>query len=339
MKKFIGIIIVMLFIGSAITVNSSLGERENSLDKPIILPGNHLKFMSFDEETRSYRVHIPPSYDGSNPVPIVFAFHGNPGVSLTWMFNSGLNEISDEEGFIAVYPNGHLDMDYAMYWMNERGLIKCLINGFRYWNWGDFVNTDDDDVGFIRALIEELTTTLNIDSSRIYATGMSAGGFMSHRLGSELSDIIAAIAPCAGSIGGKSWVDFTIDPNDVPDIPSFIITDPENPVSVIIFHGMDDQNVPYDGIEDEGWFFYLSVNESVSFWVEHNECDPIPDIEISDSGNIITSTYSNGNQGTDVVLYSVVNGGHNWFGGVFGPESEISAAELAWEFFEAHPKQ
>ena len=126
------------------------------------------------------------------------------------------------------------------------------------------------------------------------------------------------------------------------NLPFYIIPEPKYPLPVIHFHGMADQIVVYDGWKDFwGNTLYMSVNESISFWVEHNGCDPIPEIEISPSENIITRTYTNGSQGTEVVLYSVVDGGHEWFGGLepFFPPCEISVNDLMWKFFETHPKQ
>ena len=60
--------------------------------------------------------------------------------------------------------------------------------------------TEIDDVGFIRSLIAHLTKTCKIDPQRIDATGMSNGGFFSNRLGGELSGVLAAIAPAAGTL-------------------------------------------------------------------------------------------------------------------------------------------
>ena len=148
---------------------------------------------------------------------------------------------------------------------------------------------------------------------------------MTYRLGVELSDTVAAIAPVSGSIGGKAYWDGS---NTLYTIPP-----PEHPVPVIIFHGKKDANVPYNG-----GMWFLSVNKSVSFWVEHNQCDLIPQIEVSENGNIIRKTYANGTNGSEVVLYTVVDGVHAWFGSPYFP-CEISATELMWEFFEAHPKQ
>jgi len=337
MKKIIGIFIVTLLIGTIIPVYGSLVERENSLDKPIILPGNHLKFMVFNGVLRSYRLHIPSSYSGTEPVPLLLVLHGNPAGSLSMMVMTELNDKADEEGFIVVYPNGQANKTKFSIVLDYYGsLLKTLIFGFYFWNCWDFAEVDD--VAFIGALFEELQGNLMIDSSRIYVTGFSGGGMMSYRLGAEFSDIIAAIAPCSGVIGGRMSA---IEPI-TNDLPLYIIPEPEYPLPVIHFHGMEDPIVIYDGWKDFwGNTLYMSVNESILFWVEHNGCEPIPEIEISESENIITSTYKNGNQGTEVILYSVVDGGHEWFGGLeaFFPPCEISINDIMWEFFESHPKQ
>ena len=162
--------------------------------------------------------------------------------------------------------------------------------------------------------------------------GHSNGAMMAYRLGTELSDVIAAIAPCAGTIGGKATEDSQL----------YVIPEPDCPVSVIALHGKLDENVPYDGGRGEnasGSRIDLSANESISFWVQHNECNPIPQTNISESGNIITDTYSGGKNGTEVVLYTIVNGEHWWPGSDKDPYQETSATDVIWDFFESHPKQ
>jgi len=323
-RKIIGVFVCMLLITTCVVlVCGTLSESK--IKKSSVSPGDYLKIMFFGDRLRSYRIHIPPSYDGSNPVPLVVVFHGFPDNAHD-IQSIGMNAKADEEGFIAVYPNGHT------YWRDLRGQVHYgLINLIYYHRWGYCWNSWDfdpvNDVGFIRTLIETLQTNYVIDSSRIYITGLSMGGFMTHRLGAELSDIVAAIAPVAGSIGGLFY----------DDLPFYIIPEPEHPLPIIMFHGMNDSAVPYDGDYD-----VVSVNESVAFWVEHNQCDQNPQIEISESGNIIKKTYANGSQGSEVVLYSVVDGVHGWFGAPDLPYQypcEISATELIWEFFVAHPKQ
>ena len=124
----------------------------------------------------------------------------------------------------------------------------------------------------------------------------SNGAMMTYRIGAELSDRIAAIAPIAGSIGGIGFVE---EQND--SLIPYVIPNPKNPMPVIIFHGLQDISVPYDGgwkqvfnwSSNELWVYTTSVNESLTFWIDHNNCDTNPDINISDSGLIITSSYKN----------------------------------------------
>ena len=85
----------------------------------------------------------------------------------------------------------------------------------------------------------------------------------------------------------------------------------------------------------------LSVNESISFWVQHNECNISPKRNISESGNIIIDNYSDGRDGVEAVLVTIMNGGHWWPGSDKDPteNQEINGTEIIWEFFESHPKQ
>ncbi len=286
-----------------------------------VKPGNHLKFMVYDKKIASYLLNIPPSYDENEPTPLVVALHGRGERDFLMADKTGLNDKADEEGFIVVYPNG------------IGGFLM-----FKWWNSGIFwpiiiSERDIDDVGFIKRIIERLESNLNINSSRIYVTGHSNGAMMAYRVGAELSEKISAIAPVAGTIGGRETDDSFL----------YTIPEPSFPVSAIIFHGMQDEQIPYDGGKFGGIGlrkpYFLSVNDSVSFWVEHNNCSIVPQINMSDSENIIRKTYSNGNNSSEVVLYSVVNGGHEWFGSPWDPPFEISATDLIWNFFVSHPNK
>lgn len=271
-----------------------------------------------DGRTRTYQVHLPTSYNTHDEYPLVIVLHGGLGNSNHVEWQTGMSEKADEEGFIVVYPNGTALLQNNMLTWNAG--FCC---GYAYAN-------DVDDVGFIRALIEKLQATLNIDSHRIYITGFSNGGMLTYRLGSELSNIVAAIAPVSGSIGGMA----------TRNSPLWTIPEPEYPVPVIAFHGMEDTTLPYNGGEpttELGAFSYLSVNDSISFWVEHNDCVITPQKNVSESGNIIIDTYAATTNTADVVLYTIVDGGHSWPGGLGGTQ-EISATDIMWDFFENHSK-
>ena len=125
-------------------------------------------------------------------MPLVVVLHGGGGNAENIEEVTGFSEKADEEGFIVVYPDGSGRLDrYLLTW--NAGF--CC---------GYALENNIDDVGFIRALIEYLQEKYAINRNMIYVTGISNGGMMSYRLGAELSDIVAAIAPVAGSIGGQA---------------------------------------------------------------------------------------------------------------------------------------
>ncbi len=296
----------------------------------VFLPGCQPQKQSieFDGRTRAFITHLPPQYDNTALFPLVIVLHGGAGNSLNAERTTGMSEKADEEGFIVVYPDG----------------TGILPNILLTWNagfcCGYALENAVDDVGFIQALITHFKSTLNVDPERIYVTGISNGGMMACRLGAELSDELAGIAPVAASIGGKATESSSL----------WMIPSPETALSVIAFNGMLDGRVPYDGGQPtaentEGAYSYLSVDESISFWVEHNNCSPTPSTDISDNGNIITDTYPDGDNNTEVVLYSIADGKHAWPGGEKGwfgadePTQEISATDSMWEFFNRHHRQ
>ncbi len=309
---FVGLLVVLVGLQNCISlVHSQPSAPEDSQGE-----------LSFEGRTRTYILHVPPSYTGQEPWPLVIFLHGGGGNAQGAASTYGLSAEADQEGFIVVYPNGTgVLRDRVLTWNAGHCCGYALEN---------LVN----DVGFIRALIDKLQSQLNIDSKRIYATGHSNGAMMAYRLGAELSDVLAAIAPVAGTIGGRVSA----------ASPLVIIPEPSEPVAVVAFHGKLDSHVPYDGGHGPGTSgerIDLSVNQSMLFWVAANRCSPVPEREVSRSGNIIKETYSHCANNADVVLYTVVNGGHAWPGATRGerPTQEISATKLLWDFFEQHPKR
>jgi polyhydroxybutyrate depolymerase len=238
----------------------------------------------------------------------VFVFHGGGGNGNNIEDTTNFTQKADEEEFIVVYPYG------------TGRLNKFLLT----WNCGFCcgyaLRNNIDDVGFIRSLYEHIEQGYSINPNMVYATGISNGGIMAYLVGAELSDIFAAIAPVAAQIGGQATID-----DELWQIPQ-----PDNPVSVIAFNGMNS---------------WMSTNESISFWVEHNGCNTTPERNISESGNIIIDTYHGGINNTEVKLVTIVDGTHSWPGGKKGwlggpePTQEISATDMIWDFFKEHPKQ
>ena len=136
-----------------------------------------------DGVERTYRVHLPKSYDGSQPTPLVLAFHMLTGNGRTMEWITHFNRVADEGGFIVVYPDG-----YQNSWADGSYLFPADI---------DYI----DDVAFTLALIDELEDAYNLDASRIYATGFSNGGFFAQRLA------YARIAAMVFGMGAAIFVD------------------------------------------------------------------------------------------------------------------------------------
>lgn len=144
-------------------------------------PGDHARTLKVGDLDRKYLLHVPKQYDSKTPMPVVLAFHGGGANAEGMVKFCGLHDKADEAGFIVVYPSG-------------TGRLEKLLT-FNGGNCcGYAMQNNVDDVGFVRSLLDDLATVANIDSKRVFATGMSNGGIISYRLASELSDRIAAIA-------------------------------------------------------------------------------------------------------------------------------------------------
>lgn len=247
--------------------------------------------LDFGGVSRSYALHIPPTYDGKIPLPLLLDFHGLGSSAAAQRAFSGTSALADVKGFIVAYPDG---------WSHSWNAGACC---------GNSASQELDDVGFVRALLADLAQRGCIDRSRVYATGMSNGGFMSHRLACEAADLIAAIGPIAGVLG--------------------IAADecrPSRAVSVIHFHGSDDRVIPFAG---GGPFGSRSVPETISGWVERNGCGPDQKVTREEHG-MSCETWNDCRDGASVTLCTLAGAGHRW------PASHsFSANEAMWNLFSS----
>lgn len=265
-------------------------------------------------ETRTYLVHTPPGYGTSKPLPLVIVFHGGGGSVEGTVRQSGMSAKADRENFVVVYPRGS-------------GALKDRL---LTWNAGNCcayaMSHKIDDTAFVRALLDLLQRDYALDPKRVFATGISNGGMMSYRVACELADRIAAIAPVSGALN--------------------VDCRPTAPVSVIIFHGTADEHVLLEGGVPRQHFGPARTDRSVayatSFWVEKNGCQVSP--RAQDNGTLRTAIYSECKNGTGVTVDIVDGGGHAWPGGermagfLDEPNHRVSATDLMWDFFVAHPK-
>ena len=280
--------------------------------------GNHVRRLTVDGRPRSYLVHVPRSYDAGRPTPVVVAFHGALMNGVAMAGFTRLSRKADAAGFVVVYPNG---LGFAGTTLFFNATAKPGGPGGAA-----------DDVKFTGALLDDLATVVDVDAKRVFATGLSNGGMMANRVGAELSDRIAAIAPVAGTLA-------------LPDLH------PSRPVPVMIFHGTADGIVPFAG--PGSWspktMQFRSVDETVRAWRSADGCAAgdgtvaeTPD-KVGDGTTVTTTTWGGGRAGSEVVLVKVNGGGHTWPGGppaiaVIGTTTgNVSANDLMWDFFCRHP--
>ena len=296
-------------------------------------------FQTPDGRTRSYLLYVPSTYAPATPVSLIMTFHGGGGNSQSQMETSQMNVLADQEGFIVAYPQG-------------TGLLPKV----NTWNVGPCCGYAQehkvDDVTFVSMLIGEIRKSYAVDGRRIYATGLSNGAMMSHRLACQLSDKIAAVAPIAGglNLGG--------------DFSSCL---PSRKVSVLNFHGTTDDNYLYYCDKPEGCRgpdagsqneLRVSIPSVVHDWVVRNSI-PESSKQITYQKGIETcEMYSSPTKDVEVGLCtarptnplkvgSIVydGGGHAMPGGIRNvgsadadvPTQDISANDAMWTFFKAHP--
>jgi len=272
---------------------------------------------------RSYHVFVPDAYEAGEPTPVVLVFHGGGGGAEGVMRLSGLNEKAAEAGFIAVYPSGSGRTDRFLSW-NGGG---CC---------GYAQREGIDDLAYVRALLDDLGAAVTVDSNRVFATGISNGGIMAYHVAEEMSGQIAAIAPVAATMGDPA-------------------ADPAHPVAVLHFHGLADDLLPFEGGFGErpggrtGRGEYVPVEQALQVWRRANECsgalevEKLPD-EADDGTRAVRKTWSACKSGNPVALVEIEGAGHTWPGrpspgGPLGKSTrDVSANDLMWRFFKAHPQ-
>ena len=268
--------------------------------------------LDHDGMTRTFRVHVPPGYDGRSALPVVLMLHGGGGSAEQFeLSSSGMSPIADRENFIAVYPDG-------------TGRIQT-------WNaggcCGSAVTNDVDDVGFMGALLDHLEAELCVDERRVYSSGMSNGALMSHRLACELSERFAAIAPVAGTEMSPTCT-------------------PSRGVALMHIHGSDDGHVLFAGGLGCGpsGVAYTSVPATMERRRMLNGCEATTSRVLTE-GDGTCEGYDGCEE--DTVLCTIAGGGHSWPGGAppagliacpsnGGQSTTFVASEVIWRFFAAH---
>lgn len=274
---------------------------------------------------REYVVHVPRGYDKNQATPVVIMFHGGGGTVEHVMHETGWVAKADEAGFIGVFPQGI---------RKDPNRPPSFLRNPQTWNDGSSRlyagEVNADDTGFARAMIADLKHHFNVDPKRIYVSGFSNGSSMAFRLGVELSDQIAAIAPVASS--------------------GLRLKDPHfgRAVSLIYIHGTADPRNPIEGGDVKNWGkvdWRPPLKDTVRHWAEVSGCRSRPRTLRDDSDGVRALDYDGCRGGAEVVFYTVEGMGHTWPGGtgslprflVGNTSDKLNATDLIWDFFKRHP--
>ena len=265
-----------------------------------IIYGQEYQFM-YGDSMRSYVVYEPELEQNENGWPLVIGLHGTSADGVIFIGVTNLVLKANKAKFIAACPNG---LNYGRYtYFNAGGFYEELTHG-------------TDDLGFISAVIDTMIKNYNIDTTRIYVMGYSNGSMMAYRAADELSHKIAAI----GAVSGQMAYD---DCN------------PEFPVPIIHFHGLNDSSCLYEGGPNPQNFDILpAVDTVMTIWREINNCGSIPDT-ILNNGRILGRKWASLDGKSDVILYTIENWGHKW-PRTFDPG--IDATEVIWDFLKKQNK-
>jgi len=259
-----------------------------------LMPGDVTMTLTHAGVERRFVVHVPASYAGDTLVPLVLDIHGLNGTPEYQKSTSGWLQKSDEKGFLVVYPAG---LDNS--WNGGLCCNPSLMNKV-------------DDEGFLRAVVAKLQSEACVNPKRVYATGLSNGGAMSHLLACRASDVFAAVAPISMS-------------------NSTTPCEPKRGISVTMFRATADTLVPYNGGA------LLSAEADFTEWKARNECKG----EAS-SPNAQCKTYTQCKGGSDVTLCTIATteeGDAPWGGHLLYAQAVregVKVPDFVWATFERH---
>ncbi|TYQ21118.1 UNVERIFIED_ORG: polyhydroxybutyrate depolymerase [Zoogloea ramigera] len=263
-----------------------------------------VKSLVHKDEKRRYLVYTPPSYDRQpqKSYPVVFNFHGSGMTMAEQMLYTQMNRAADRHQFIVVYPAG-VKQDWNV------GFGMSYLDG-------------PDDIGYTQALLAKLKQDYRVDDRRVYATGLSRGGFFALRIAAELPQLFAAVA----SVGAP-----------MPE-PVIAHHTGKGKIGVLQLHGTADQVVAYAG-KPAG---YLSAEATYTYWLERNGIAAGTATPVEIGADVSWQEQSNGHQ--RVALATIRDGGHTWPGAdpfniglpIGKTTTTVDANETIWQFFTHH---
>jgi polyhydroxybutyrate depolymerase len=247
---------------------------------------------------RSYQLHVPQNL--ASPAPLVVDAHGFTESSAIQRGKSGYLQLSDQLGFVVVFPQGNGNA------FNAQG--QCC----------DFLNVTDD-VGFFRTIVSRTRAAGNIDPQRIFAVGFSNGGSMAHTMACTTADIFSAIGPVSFSLAGPGG------PINTASVAAACT--PSKPVTMIQLHGTADGLANFNA----GLLDSLPAPASLAAWSMVDRCDatpgPVQRFGPATSCEVRTAGCAGGAR---VGLCTVTGGGHLNIYSFTAADAGMSVAEIVY---------
>ena len=325
---FLGIALVFLVVAFAVA-----RAQQARADATFIAAAKlQTVMLTVDGVERRALVHLPPAYDGKAVLPVVLMFHGNGGTAESVVKETGWVAQSDAAGFVVVFPEGtRPDMTQPPKFGRNN---PAWNDGSGRFHAGE---RNVADVAFIVALLDHLEAKFAVDKRRVFATGFSNGASMAFRVGLELSDRIAAIAPVSGAL----WI---AEPKAAQPVSLLYITGTADPINPL--EGGTPKMASGSGFKGVPEKAKPPLREMVQAWVKMLGCTPDAEPLARGIEGITTVVHGGGRDGTEVIFTTIEGHGHIWPGGksplpefILGKAtSRLNATDAVWEFFQAHPK-
>ena len=318
MKKiFVGIFLLLLSCSKSEFDNKT---KDKYFDFTFF-EGVSTNFIEHNGLNREYLLYIPPNIDNRENLPVIFNFHGYLGQAEQFFNQTDLVEIANNNSVVLVYPQGSDLPVGASHWNAAPSSSSST----------SFVNkSSTDDIGFFKALLDEINQNNIIDLNRVYVIGYSNGGMFSYFLACNTENIIAAVGDVAGTMLNET----------------FNSCNPSSPIPILKIHGTSDRVVSYNGY-DEGEF--KSVEEVLDFWKSNNKSNTNESIENLGSTSVYSEfyntsvnvnfqkyTFDSDENNSEIVHYKIINGGHWWD---YSSDKHLKTSTILWDFFSKHSKQ
>lgn len=310
----------LLAASIAMTPAAFAGDSVPSLPSPA-KPGRYSLTLQSQGFDRIAQIQIPPGYTADSKPPLVLMLHGAGGSGTGALDKDGWSAKADQEGFIAVAPDG----------LPARPkLAGNFFTNPPLWNSGQLKASNPraaiDDVAYIGQLLDVLQQRVPYDQARVFCTGHSNGGAMAFRLGAELADRFAAIGTVAGLIAVEN-------PQPTRPLPTLYILGTKDPLMPI---AGGEVKLPWGSRQNP------PVAELLSKWAVAIGCQQQPQT-IRDADNVKQVIYPSKTGGPQLTVLYLAGHGHHWPGGqrvlpenMTGPiTSKLDATAVLWEFFKS----